>query len=181
MKPCRQIARFPPKPPVLDVLGSPFDWEVQQGGMAAIERSGDPLPGVLIVGIRRTRLALKGPLTTSVRGGFRSVGDILSDQMSGLVGGPGMAPGANIGEKAAIFEAVHGSAPDIAGKGIANPLALLLAAWLMLKHVDRNNLATRLRTAIEQTLQIDNLQTADLGGKVSTADFAGAVIKRLAA
>ena len=108
-------------------------------------------------------------------------GDILSDQMSGLVGGLGMAPGANIGEKAAIFEAVHGSAPDIAGKGIANPLALLLAAALMLKHVGKDDLAVRLRTAIEQTLQIDNVRTADLGGKVSTADFAAAVIKRLAA
>ena len=106
-------------------------------------------------------------------------GDILSDQMSGLVGGLGMAPGANIGEKAAIFEAVHGSAPDIAGKGVANPLALLLAAGLMLKHVGRDDLATKLRIAIEQTLQIDNVRTADLGGKVSTADFAGAVIKRL--
>jgi isocitrate/isopropylmalate dehydrogenase/thiamine pyrophosphate-dependent enzyme len=68
-------------------------------------------------------------------------GDILSDQMSGLVGGLGMAPGANIGEKAAILEAVHGSARDIAGKGIANPLALLLAAALMLKHVERDDLA----------------------------------------
>ena len=65
-------------------------------------------------------------------------GDILSDLMAGLVGGLGMAPGANIGDKAAIFEAVHGSAPDIAGKGIANPLALLLAACLMLDHVNRN-------------------------------------------
>jgi isocitrate dehydrogenase (NAD+) len=108
-------------------------------------------------------------------------GDILSDQMSGLVGGLGMAPGANIGEKAAIFEAVHGSAPDTARKGIANPLALLLAAGLMLRHVDRDDLAARLRRAIEQTLLVDNLRTAGLGGKVSTADFAGAVVNRLAA
>jgi len=316
---------------ILEALGSPFEWDVQQGGMAGIESAGDPLPGVLIDSIRRTRLALKGPLTTPVGGGFRSVnvrlreefelyanlrpvktmvpggryedidlvlirenieglyvafehfiqvgddphavaissgvnthaearrivryaceyalahgrkkvtvvhkanvlkaltglflqagreiakeyegriamddrivdacamqlvmnpwqfdvivttnlfGDILSDQMSGLVGGLGMAPGANIGEKAAIFEAVHGSAPDIAGKGLANPLALLLAAALMLKHVGKHDLAQGLRTAIEQTLQVDNVRTADLGGKVSTADFAGAVIKRLAA
>ena len=69
-------------------------------------------------------------------------GDILSDQMAGLVGGLGMAPGANIGKDAAIFEAVHGSAPDIAGKGVANPLALLLAAGLMLEHVGRSDLAT---------------------------------------
>jgi isocitrate dehydrogenase (NAD+) len=316
---------------ILDALGSPFEWDLQQGGMAGIQSAGDPLPGALIDSIRRTKLALKGPLTTPVGGGFRSVnvrlreefelyanlrpvktmvpggryedidlvlirenieglyvafehfiavgddphavaissgvnkhaearrivrfafdyalahgrkkvtvvhkanvlkaltglflqagreiakeyegriamddrivdacamqlvmnpwqfdvivttnlfGDILSDQMSGLVGGLGMAPGANIGEKAAIFEAVHGSAPDIAGKGIANPLGLLLAAALMLKHVNKDKLATRLRTAMERTLQVDNVRTADLGGKVSTADFADAVIKRLAA
>ena len=315
---------------ILDVIGSPFAWDVQQGGMAGIKSAGDPLPGALLDSIRRTRLALKGPLTTPVGGGFRSVnvrlreefhlyanlrpvrtmvpggryedidlvlirenleglyvafehyieigddphavaissgvntragaqriiryafeyalahgrkkvtvvhkanvlkaltgiflevgrdvakeyegrvqmddrivdacamqlvmnpwqfdvivttnlfGDILSDQMSGLVGGLGMAPGANIGEKAAIFEAVHGSAPDIAGKGIANPLALLLATGLMLKHVDRADLATRLHTAIDQTLNLDGVRTGDLGGKATTSDFAAAIIKRLA-
>lgn len=315
---------------VLDALGAPFDWDVQQGGMAGIKAGGDPLPASLIESIRRTRLALKGPLTTPVGGGFRSVnvrlreefhlyanlrpvrtmipgqryddidlvlirenleglyvafehyievgddphavaissgvntragakriiryafeyalshgrkkvtvvhkanvlkaltgiflevgrdmakeyegrvvmddrivdacamqlvmnpwqfdvivttnlfGDILSDQMSGLVGGLGMAPGANIGEKAAIFEAVHGSAPDIAGKGIANPLALLLATGLMLKHVDKAGLAGRLQTAIDQTLKVDGVRTGDIGGKASTNDFATAIIKRLA-
>src|SRR6185295_11512270 len=75
-------------------------------------------------------------------------GDILSDLLAGLVGGLGMAPGANIGPNAAIFEAVHGSAPDIAGKGIANPLALLLAAGLMLEHVNQPGLANRLRKAM---------------------------------
>src|ERR1700751_849441 len=316
---------------ILDALGSPFEWDVQQGGMAGVTSGGAPLPASLIESIRRTKLALKGPLTTPVGGGFRSVnvrlreefglyanlrpvktmvpggryedidlvlvrenieglyvafehfiqvgddphavaissgvnthaearlivrfafeyalahgrkkvtvvhkanvlkaltglflqagreiakeyegrvtmddrivdacamqlvmnpwqfdvivttnlfGDILSDQMSGLVGGLGMAPGANIGEGAAIFEAVHGSAPDIAGKGIANPLALLLAAGLMLKHVNASELAGRLQRAIAQTLQVDAVRTADLGGKVSTSDFAGSVIKRLAA
>ena len=315
---------------VLDALGTPFDWDVQQGGMAGIKSGGDPLPESLLDSIRRTRLALKGPLTTPVGGGFRSVnvrlreefhlyanlrpvrtmvpggryedidlvlirenieglyvafehyiaigddphavaissgvntragaqrivryafeyalshgrkkvtvvhkanvlkaltgiflevgrdiakeyegrvamddrivdacamqlvmnpwqfdvivttnlfGDILSDQMSGLVGGLGMAPGANIGEKAAIFEAVHGSAPDIAGKGIANPLALLLAAALMLKHVNKEDLALRLQTAVEAALKIDGIRTGDLGGKATTKDFANAVIKRLA-
>lgn len=315
---------------ILDVLGAPFAWDVQQGGMAGIKSAGDPLPGALIDSIRRTKLALKGPLTTPVGGGFRSVnvrlreefhlyanlrpvrtmvpggryedidlvlirenleglyvafehyievgddphavaissgvntragakriiryafeyalahgrkkvtvvhkanvlkaltgiflevgrdmakeyegrvqmddrivdacamqlvmnpwqfdvivttnlfGDILSDQMSGLVGGLGMAPGANIGEKAAIFEAVHGSAPDIAGKGIANPLALLLATALMLKHVDRADLAARLQTAIDQTLKVDGVRTGDIGGKATTSDFAAAIIKRLA-
>jgi isocitrate dehydrogenase (NAD+) len=106
--------------------------------------------------------------------------NILSDQMSGLVGGLGMAPGANIGEGAAIFETVHGSAPDIAGKGVANPLALLLAAGLMLKHVDKPELAVRLQTAVEQTLQADSVRTGDLGGKASTRDFAAAIVKRLA-
>ena len=316
---------------VLDALGAPFEWDVQQGGMAGVERGGDPLPEALLDSIRRTKLALKGPLTTPVGGGFRSVnvrlreefhlyanlrpvrtmvtggryddidlvlvrenleglyvafehyiaigddphavaissgvntragaqrivryafeyalshgrkkvtvvhkanvlkaltgiflevgrdiakeyegrvamddrivdacamqlvmnpwqfdvivttnlfGDILSDQMSGLVGGLGMAPGANIGEKAAIFEAVHGSAPDIAGKGVANPLALLLAAALMLKHVDKEDLAERLQNAIEKALKVDGIRTGDLGGKASTNDFAAAVIKRLAA
>lgn len=89
-----------------------------------------------------------------------------------------MAPGANIGETAAIFEAVHGSAPDIAGQGIANPLALLLAAALMLDHVELADLATRLRMAVLQTLQAD-VRTPDLGGTASTAEFATAIISRL--
>jgi isocitrate dehydrogenase (NAD+) len=74
-----------------------------------------------------------------------------------------MAPGANIGPDAAIFEAVHGSAPDIAGKGIANPLALLLAVGLMLEHIDRPELANRLRAAIDQVLRKDEIRTPDLG------------------
>ena len=106
-------------------------------------------------------------------------GDILSDQLAGLVGGLGMAPGANIGPNAAIFEAVHGSAPDIAGKGIANPLALLLAVGLMLEHVDRPELANRLRTAIDQVLRKDGVRTPDLGGKASTGDFTQSIIGRL--
>src|SRR5258708_11490909 len=83
-------------------------------------------------------------------------GDILSDEMAGLVGGLGLAPGANIGEHAAIFEAVHGSAPDIAGKGIANPVSLLLAAGLMLEHVGRGELAQRLRAAIDRAVNLGN-------------------------
>ena len=82
-------------------------------------------------------------------------GDILSDLVAGLVGGLGMAPGANIGADAAIFEAVHGSAPDIAGKGIANPTALLLAAAMMLDHCKLPDMALRLRTAISETLNLD--------------------------
>jgi isocitrate dehydrogenase (NAD+) len=314
---------------ILDAIGSPFEWDRQVGGLAGIQNGGDPLPQATLESIRRTRLALKGPLTTPVGGGFRSVnvrlresfglyanlrpartmlaggrfedidivlvrenleglyvafehyipvgddpkavaissgvntragcerivrfafdyavqngrkkvtvvhkanvlkaltgifleagraiardyegrvamddrivdacamqlvmnpwqfdvivttnlfGDILSDQIAGLIGGLGMAPGANIGPDAAIFEAVHGSAPDIAGKGVANPLALLLAAALMLEHVGRGELAQRLRSAISSTLQEDKIRTRDLGGTSSTKEFASAVIKRI--
>ena len=316
---------------VLDAMGSPFAWDIQQGGLAAIENGGDPLPAATLDSIRRTKLALKGPLTTPVGGGFRSVnvrlreefglyanvrpartmvpggrfedidlvlirenleglyvgfehyipigddphavaissgvntragsrriaefafeyalrngrkkvtvvhkanvlkaltgvfletarevakqyegrvavddrivdacamqfvinpwqfdvivttnlfGDILSDLAAGLVGGLGLAPGANIGARAAIFEAVHGSAPDIAGKGIANPTALLLAAGLMLEHVGRGDLARRLQTGIAQALNEDMVRTGDLGGTASTKKFAQAVIRRAAA
>jgi isocitrate dehydrogenase (NAD+) len=315
---------------ILDALGAPFAWDIQQGGMAAIDATGDPLPPALLDSIRRTHLALKGPLTTPVGGGFRSVnvrlreefklyanlrpartlipggrydkidlvlvrenleglyvgfehyipidgdphaaaissgintragsrriaefafdyavkngrkkvtivhkanvlkaltgifletakdvakkyegrvavddrivdacamqlvlnpwqfdtivttnlfGDILSDEIAGLVGGLGMAPGGNIGVDAAIFEAVHGSAPDIAGKGIVNPLALLLAAAMMLDHVGRTDLAQRLRKAIDETLCVDNVRTGDLGGKATTRELAQAIIHRLA-
>src|SRR5262245_6224526 len=314
---------------ILAALNAPFDWGRREGGMAAIATDGDPLPPALLESVERTKLALKGPLTTPVGGGFRSVnvrlreafglyanlrpvrtmvpggryedidivlvrenleglyvafehfipigddprgvaisqgvntraecrrivrfafeyavqhgrkkvtlvhkanvlkaltglfleagrevakdyegrvevddrivdacamqlvmnpwqfdvivttnlfGDILSDQLAGLVGGLGMAPGANIGEKAAIFEAVHGSAPDIAGKGVANPLALLLAAGLMLDHVNRSDLAGRLRKAVLQTLKDDNVRTRDIGGTASTKEFAAAIIRRL--
>lgn len=313
---------------VLDALGSPFAWDTRQAGMAGIDQGGDPLPDDTLDSIRRTGLALKGPLTTPVGGGFRSVnvrlreqfklyanvrpartlipgrfenidivlirenlegfyvahehyipvgddpqavavstgvntregarriarfafdyavrngrkkitivhkanvlkaltgifleaarevakeyegrvavddrivdacamqlvlnpwqfdmllctnlfGDILSDQLAGLVGGLGMAPGANIGKDAAIFEAVHGSAPDIAGKGLANPVSLLLAAGLMLDHVGKGELATRLRTAIDQTLMQDEVRTRDLGGTASTESFTQALIARL--
>jgi len=315
---------------ILAALEAPFTWDRQDAGMAGIAAGGDPLPEQTLASIRRTGLALKGPLTTPVGGGFRSVnvrlreafalyanvrpartivagrysdidivlirenleglyvafehyipidddphavamstgvntragsrrilryafeyavkhgrkkvtvvhkanvlkaltgvfletaramapeyegrvamderivdacamqlvmkpeqfdvivttnlfGDILSDEMAGLVGGLGMAPGANIGEHAAIFEAVHGSAPDIAGKGIANPLALLLAAALMLDHVARPELAARLRHAIDQAVHQDHVRTPDLGGQSSTTDFTQAIIRRVTA
>jgi len=107
-------------------------------------------------------------------------GDILSDEIAGLVGGLGMAPGANIGEGAAIFEAVHGSAPDIAGMGIANPLALLLAAAMMLDHAGLTDRASNLRAAINTTLNADGVRTRDLGGDASTTDLAQAIVRRLA-
>jgi isocitrate dehydrogenase (NAD+) len=316
---------------VLESLGAPFAWEVHQAGMAGLETFGDPLPQTTLDSIRRTRLALKGPLTTPVGGGYRSsnvrlreefhlyanvrpartmvpggryedidlvlvrenmeglyvgfehyipigddphavaigsgvntragcrrivefafeyairngrkkvtivhkanilkaltglfletardvakhyegrmqveerivdacamqlvlnpwqfdvivttnlFGDILSDEIAGIVGGLGMAPAANIGLDAAIFEAVHGSAPDIADKGIANPLALLLAAAMMLDHVGRNDLAQRVRSAIDQTLNEDKVRTGDLGGMASTLEFSQAIVHRLGA
>ncbi len=108
-------------------------------------------------------------------------GDILSDLVAGLVGGLGMAPGANIGADAAIFEAVHGSAPDIAGKGVANPIALLLAAAMMLDHCRLGAMATTLREAIDATLNQDNVRTTDLGGTAGTAEFTRALMARVKA
>lgn len=313
---------------VLDALGVRFDWDEEYGGMSAVDKAGTPLPKATLDSIHHTRLALKGPLTTPVGGGYRSVnvalrqefdlyanvrptktivpggryegidlvivrenteglyvgldhtfrvgddpkavaqatsvmtrdgcrricryafeyakrhgrkkvtivhkanilkatsglfletgrqvakeyegvvacddkivdntamqlvinpqqfdvivttnlfGDILSDEAAGLVGGLGLAPGANIGAKAAIFEAVHGSAPDIAGQGIANPTALMLAAAMMLDHVGERLAGDRMRRAIETTIVQDNIRTRDLGGRAATTDFARAVAAR---
>jgi isocitrate dehydrogenase (NAD+) len=108
-------------------------------------------------------------------------GDILSDLVAGLVGGLGMAPGSNIGTDTAIFEAVHGSAPDLVGKGSANPVALMLAAAMMLDHVKLTEMATRLRRGIDATLNIDEVRTRDLGGEAGTAEFTRALVARLKA
>lgn len=314
---------------LLDAVGAPFQWDPQLAGMAGVDAVNDPLPKQTIESIRRTGLALKGPLTTPVGGGFKSInvtlrqefglfanlrptktivpggkfdkidlvlfrenlegyyaamehyvpvgddpkgialstgfnsraecrrivkfafeyalknnrktvtivhkanilklltglfleegrkvaeeykgrvafnerivdacamqlvinpwqfdvivttnlfGDILSDLTAGLVGGLGMAPGANIGEKAAVFEAVHGSAPDIAGQGIANPLALLLAAVMMLQHVGRQDLADRIDLAIKKVITEGNVRTKDLGGNASTKDLTAALKQQL--
>ena len=315
---------------ILDALGAPFAWDRQLAGVAALTETGDPLPLKTLDSIRRNGLALKGPLTTPVGGGFKSInvtlrqefelyanlrpsrtlipggrfdnidivlvrenlegfyaamehympighdpkavaissgfnsrtecrrivryafdyavkngrkkvtivhkanilkaltglfldvgrevakeyegrvemndrivdacamqlvldpwqydvivttnlfGDILSDLIAGLVGGLGMAPGANIGDDAAIFEAVHGSAPDIAGKGVANPLALLLAAEIMLRHVGRKDLGDRLAKAINDTVLTAGVRTRDLGGSADTAGLTAAIKQRLA-
>jgi isocitrate dehydrogenase (NAD+) len=106
-------------------------------------------------------------------------GDILSDLCAGLVGGLGLAPGANIGSAAAIFEAVHGSAPDIAGRNIANPCALLLAAADMLDHIGMVEYGTRVREAIRATLAAHDRVTPDLGGNGSTETFADALVERV--
>ena len=314
---------------VLDALGASFDWDEQLAGVAAEEACGDPLPETTLASIRRTKLALKGPLTTPVGSGFRSInvrlreefelfanvrparsfllggrfenvdlvlirenleglyvgvehyipiaddpkavaeasgiitrygctrfaefafnwaiknkrkkvtivhkanilkkltglfletatelgkkyqgqievderivdncamqlvlnpnqfdvlittnmfGDILSDEIAGLVGGLGLAPSGNIGKDASIFEAVHGSAPDIAGKKIANPTALMLAAALMLDHVDEAEKATRLREALDAQVRSGEGLTVDLGGNASTIEYADNIIARL--
>ncbi|HEX4870992.1 MAG TPA: isocitrate/isopropylmalate family dehydrogenase [Nevskiaceae bacterium] len=316
---------------VLEALGAPFAWDRQAAGLAAHQQLGDALPAATLDSIRRTRLALKGPLTTPVGGGMRSInvrlretfglfanlrpaysyvpggryenidivlvrenlegyyvgyehyipvgddpravaqgvgintrvgcrriaewtfeqaiklgrkkvtivhkanilkvltglfletarevgqryadrlviedkivdntamqlvlnpwqfdvilttnlfGDILSDQIAGLVGGLGMAPGGNIGPDVAIFEAVHGSAPDIAGQGIANPSAVLLAAAMMLDHVGLGARAQALRQALRQQIAEARVRTRDLGGTASTVEFAAALASRLRA
>ena len=106
-------------------------------------------------------------------------GDILSDELAGLVGGLGMAPGANIGLDAAIFEPVHGSAPDIAGKGVANPTSQLLAACMMLDHLGQAEPAERIRSALTAAFAERDRLTPDLGGVASTSDFADALVARL--
>lgn len=106
-------------------------------------------------------------------------GDIISDLCAGLVGGLGLAPGANIGKDAAIFEAVHGTAPDIAGQGKANPCALLLAAAQMLDHIGQPENAERLRKAIVATMEAKDSLTGDLGGTGTTMSFAKAIASRL--
>jgi isocitrate dehydrogenase (NAD+) len=314
---------------ILDAMGAPFAWETAPAGVSAIASHGDPLPPSTLDSIRRTKLALKGPLTTPVGGGFKSVnvelrrefelfanmrpattlipggrydniditlvrenldgfyaafehympvgddhravafsagfntragcrriirhafeyavangrkkvtvvhkanilkaltgifldvgremapeyagrvtmddrivdacamqlvlnpwqfdvivttnlfGDILSDLIAGLIGGLGLAPGANIGTSAAIFEAVHGSAPDIAGRGVANPLALVLASALMLDHVQLPALGTKLREAVKGAVLTDHVRTRDLGGTATTSDVTTAILRRL--
>ncbi len=315
---------------VLDALGAPFEWHLTKAGMEAMDAVGDPLPEATVDSIKSTRLALKGPLTTPVGSGFRSInvqlrtlfklfanvrpthtfmsggrfdniditlirenteglyvgvehyipidddphavaeasgimtrsgcrriarycfdyalhngrkkvtivhkanilkkltglfletamdewraayqgrieiedriidncamqlvinphqfdvilapnmfGDILSDEIAGLVGGLGLAPGGNIGKDVAIFEAVHGSAPDIAGKHIANPTALMLAAAMMLDHVEYHEMAKRLRSVIESTLRDGPIRTRDLGGTASTTEFTRELVRRL--
>jgi isocitrate dehydrogenase (NAD+) len=315
---------------VLGAAGAPLEWDRQLGGMAALEATGDPLPAATLESVRTNRVVLKGPLTTPVGGGFRSVnvalrrefglfanvrpartilpggrydgvdlvlvrenveglyvgqetfitvdgdpravalstavltrhgcerilrygldyavrhgrrrvtvvhkanilkatsglfldvarelakeyhervevtdaiidacamklvldptqfdvlvttnmfGDILSDEIAGLVGGLGLAPGANIGATAALFEAVHGSAPDLAGRGIANPTALLLASCMMLEHLGETEPAGRIRAAVVGALTDDGIRTRDLGGHATTRELTVAVVRRLA-
>src|SRR5207237_1286882 len=106
-------------------------------------------------------------------------GDIVSDLCAGLIGGLGLVPGANIGEKGAVFEAVHGSAPDIAGKGIANPTALLQSAILMLRHLDERAAADKIEGAMLTVFEEGQVRTRDIGGTSTTDEFAEAIISSL--
>ena len=106
-------------------------------------------------------------------------GDILSDLVAGLVGGLGIAPGANIGDDIAIFEAVHGSAPDIAGQNKANPLALILSGIEMLKYINLHEYAEKIEKAVLKTLEVSDVKTADLGGTATTTEFTDKIIENL--
>lgn len=106
-------------------------------------------------------------------------GDILSDLMAGLVGGLGMAPGGNIGHDMALFEPVHGSAPDLASRGVANPTAMLLAGCMMLEHIGQDDVAKRVRRAVDHTFAEGRDLTVDLGGQATTDAFADAVIRAI--
>jgi isocitrate dehydrogenase (NAD+) len=106
-------------------------------------------------------------------------GDLVSDLCAGLVGGLGVVPGSNIGDDAAVFEAVHGSAPDIAGKGVANPLALIMSAVMMLEHMHEEAIAKKVQTAYEAVIAEGKTLTRDLGGTASTDQFTDALIAKM--
>lgn len=106
-------------------------------------------------------------------------GDIVSDLGAGLIGGLGVAPGANIGEDMAVFEAVHGAAPSIAGRGVANPTAMIQTGVLMLKHIGEREAADRIQNSLEKVLAEGNVLTGDLGGQASTVEFTEAIIRSL--
>ena len=106
-------------------------------------------------------------------------GDIVSDLCAGLVGGLGLVPSANLGDDMAVFEAVHGTAPDIAGRQLANPTALLLSALLMLRYLDEDDQAARILAALEQVLAAGDIRTPDLGGRATTQEFADAVSRQV--
>jgi isocitrate dehydrogenase (NAD+) len=106
-------------------------------------------------------------------------GDILSDLTAGLIGGLGFAPGANIGKEIAVFEPVHGTAPDIKGKNMANPTSAILSGIMMLRHIKENESADRIERALKRTLEIKECKTCDLGGKLTTDEYTDLIIKNL--
>ena len=152
---------------------------LEVGKQVATEYAGRVASNDMIVDNTAMQLVMR-PEQFDVMVTTNMFGDILSDEVSGLVGGLGLAPGANIGTRAAIFEAVHGSAPDIAGKGVANPSAQMLAAAMMLDHLGELDAAKRLRRAIEDVIVTDGIRTRDLGGNASTKEFGDAVARRVA-
>jgi isocitrate dehydrogenase (NAD+) len=152
---------------------------LEVGRAVALEYEGRIESNDMIVDNTAMQLVLR-PEQFDVMVTTNMFGDILSDEVSGLVGGLGLAPCANIGTKAAIFEAVHGSAPDIAGKGVANPSAQMLAAAMMLDHIGELERAQRVRDAIVTTIVRDGIRTRDLGGTASTSEFGSAVAQRAA-
>ncbi len=107
-------------------------------------------------------------------------GDIVSDVAAGLVGGLGVVPGANIGDECAVFETVHGSAPDIKGKNVANPTAMILAAVMMLRHIGESESAERIYSALVKVLSEKKVRTPDIGGSATTTEFTQAIIKEMA-
>ena len=152
---------------------------LEVGKQVAAEYAGRVASNDMIVDNTAMQLVMR-PEQFDVMVTTNMFGDILSDEVSGLVGGLGLAPGANIGTRAAIFEAVHGSAPDIAGKGVANPSAQMLAAAMMLDHLGELDAARRLRRAVEDVIVTDGIRTRDLGGSASTKEFGDAVARRVA-
>ena len=160
---------------ILKTTGGLF---LESGEKLAREYAGRVAMNDLIVDNCAMQLVLK-PQQFDVIVTTNLFGDILSDLISGLVGGLGLAPGANIGTKTAIFEAVHGSAPDIAGKGIANPSAQLLAAALMLDHIGHRAHGDKIREAIRKVIVDDQIRTGDLGGTATTREFGDAVARRV--
>ncbi len=173
---CRRKVTIVHKANILKMVSGLF---LEVGRQVAKEYAGRIESGDMIVDNAAMQLVLR-PEQFDVMVTTNMFGDILSDEVSGLVGGLGLAPGANIGTGAAVFEAVHGSAPDIAGQNVANPSAQILAAALMLDHLGRVEDGERVRRAVRGAIVEDNVRTRDLGGTASTADFGAAVARRVA-
>ena len=171
----RKTVTLVPKANILKMTGGLFR---EAGQQIAKEYAGRVDYDERIVDAMAMQLVIK-PEVFEVVVTTNLFGDILSDLISGLVGGLGLAPGANLGDNAAIFEAVHGTAPDIAGKGIANPGALVYAACLMLEHLNDHARARRIRDAMESVIRERKTVTRDLGGTATTAQFTDAIIARL--
>ena len=151
---------------------------LEVGRLVAAEYEGRVASNDMIIDNTAMQLVMR-PEQFDVMVTTNMFGDILSDEISGLVGGLGLAPGANIGTSAAIFEAVHGSAPDIAGKGVANPSAQMLAAAMLLDHVGEVERGNRIRSAVEDVIVRQNIRTRDLGGTAGTREFGDAVARRV--